>query len=1017
MNSHQINIFDFEKFKKKFNNPKSHNNQKSPKACKLEAKKPPLKNLDPNYNSISFFSDEQNQTTKKISNFKINLQKAKRSRKTKIETRDFEVYKNLKSKRKMMKCQNLPKQHSQHLPNTRQTFFQSFHSQKNNSKLKPHFFSSRKSRTSRLIPKHFNFLYRASEGYPNSHVKSHIFQYMRSNPAQKPKKLPLQNSFNHFPNLSTPSNRINQKFRNLKMKVERMISRERFMNSNSASQFEVTQRDFRSRKMLQTHQTAYLENLLRKKINEPRDRSETNIQSQMSRTLESRKSHSMLISSSRTIKGPLSVRRSRFVAPNLESSISLSGTIQKADLLYKIPHSPNNPNFSKLNRQNSFRPISETYSQLHTQQQNQSQLSKAIDSLQTPIRRSVNLLPKLKKIKNRRSNPDPSFNYPLANHLNKTQIITNKAQQQIPSHLLIDSPFLNENPTNLTNPNQKSSGFFFPNPPPHFHTHQTKKLNSKNNLNQEFEEYSIYMGNPELNISKSNLRSLNSQNQFKSELITNNKFEKSQKKVKNLKTQNTLEGISKTQSQSQLQSNLYPPLSICTSTLPQHFKKNILDLPSSQNFNQNSAKISNKSRFNFNFNQVNRLSNDSFSALSHISERKFDKNLQEIEKQSVSNLFPSSKQKKIFNSQNQKDFTQKSGFSLKNSQTPNPHFFKFENSKENQKNQIQKNFQYPFTILRNFFLVKSLQNKRNCFNCLISRFFRSFFFKIMNEFQPQLKKEKEFQFHLKSPKNESDFDKTIPKIGKRSYKTAFNNMKSEKSIKNSYYDLFIEEKYPQKEENNISPIINKKSTNLNQTSEFKKSLYKPNSNGTKKKTEPIKLLTQQPNMRRSARIRKKLLESKNTQSKTPNLEINPKPKQKKKRKKNSKSLEMLPNDPNVAKGVTCNCKMTKCLKMYCKCFAAQGVCSEACGCSNCCNTLGNPLRELAQKEVIAKNPKAFLKKFKPLKETDGGFLHSRGCKCKKTKCKKNYCECFAAGVRCSVLCQCQNCENDKLQMR
>ena len=33
------------------------------------------------------------------------------------------------------------------------------------------------------------------------------------------------------------------------------------------------------------------------------------------------------------------------------------------------------------------------------------------------------------------------------------------------------------------------------------------------------------------------------------------------------------------------------------------------------------------------------------------------------------------------------------------------------------------------------------------------------------------------------------------------------------------------------------------------------------------------------------------------------------------------------------------------------------------------------------------------------------------CKCKKTKCVKKYCECFNAGVKCGIECNCTNCQN------
>lgn len=36
----------------------------------------------------------------------------------------------------------------------------------------------------------------------------------------------------------------------------------------------------------------------------------------------------------------------------------------------------------------------------------------------------------------------------------------------------------------------------------------------------------------------------------------------------------------------------------------------------------------------------------------------------------------------------------------------------------------------------------------------------------------------------------------------------------------------------------------------------------------------------------------------------------------------------------------------------------------------------------------------------------------RGCHCKRSRCLKLYCDCFAQGVYCHDLCQCASCLND-----
>lgn len=107
----------------------------------------------------------------------------------------------------------------------------------------------------------------------------------------------------------------------------------------------------------------------------------------------------------------------------------------------------------------------------------------------------------------------------------------------------------------------------------------------------------------------------------------------------------------------------------------------------------------------------------------------------------------------------------------------------------------------------------------------------------------------------------------------------------------------------------------------------------------------------------------------------------------------------------------CSCRKSRCLKLYCECFARGGECSSSCGCSECYNTPEYfDFKRLVIEEIVAKNPNAFCSRFH-LSLPDASL--SRGCGCKKTGCKKKYCECFTAGVACSAQCRCCPCENEK----
>ncbi|KHG19476.1 hypothetical protein F383_23962 [Gossypium arboreum] len=88
----------------------------------------------------------------------------------------------------------------------------------------------------------------------------------------------------------------------------------------------------------------------------------------------------------------------------------------------------------------------------------------------------------------------------------------------------------------------------------------------------------------------------------------------------------------------------------------------------------------------------------------------------------------------------------------------------------------------------------------------------------------------------------------------------------------------------------------------------------------------------------------------------------------------------------------CNCKKTKCLKLYCDCFAAGIYCAEPCSCQGCFNRPEYEETVLeTRKQIESRNPLAFAPKIvQPVTEFP---LSNR------------------ANVGCSIGCRCEGCKN------
>lgn len=114
--------------------------------------------------------------------------------------------------------------------------------------------------------------------------------------------------------------------------------------------------------------------------------------------------------------------------------------------------------------------------------------------------------------------------------------------------------------------------------------------------------------------------------------------------------------------------------------------------------------------------------------------------------------------------------------------------------------------------------------------------------------------------------------------------------------------------------------------------------------------------------------------------------------------------EMISKEEEKAPKVNtpCGCSRTKCLKLYCECFSNNRFCID-CHCKNCKNRPEfEEIRNKAKISTIERNPTAFRQEI---------ISTYKACNCKRSSCKKKYCECFESNRSCTANCKCEGCQN------